>query len=501
MLLIFPPVAKPCEPPAGIALLAGILRGNGLPCTLVDANLEGLLYLLDSPPGPTDTWSRRACRGLVANLASLKDAQLYTNQARYQRAVADLGRVVDMIGRSHGLDMGLANYQDKDLSPLRSEDLLRAAATPETNIFHPYFAARLPELINTENPKMVGISLNYLSQAVAAFALIGFLKKKYPDLPVVLGGGLVTSWLSNPAFVDPFAGLVDHLVAGPGGAALLALFGVTANQDLHGPDYDGLPLDDYLAPGLILPYAASSGCYWNKCSFCPEKAEDNPYQQVPPQAVLADLAELTRRHQPRLLHLLDNAVSPALMRALAEEPPGLDWYGFARVAPLLADVDFCKRLRQSGCLMLKLGLESGDQGVLDKMDKGIDLDLVSRALAALREAGIATYVYLLFGTPCESIAEARKTLEFVRRHQEAITFLNLAVFNMPVCGPDATTLAVHSFYGGDLTLYTDFSHPLGWDRKEVRRFLDQEFKRDPAVAAILRRDPAIFTSNHAAFFC
>ncbi len=501
MLLIFPPVAKPGEPPAGIALLAGILRGNGLPCTMLDANMEGLLYLLDSPPAPSDTWSRRACRGLSDNLASLKDPKLYTNQDRYQRAVADVGKVVDMIGRNHGVDISLANYQEQDLSPLRSEDLLRAAQTPETNIFHPYYEARLPGLIAAEKPKMVGISLNYLSQAIPAFAMIGFLKKKYPDLPIVLGGGLVTSWLSNPRFDNPFLGLVDHLVSGPGGAALLSILGAVEKKEYHCPDYDGLPLDDYLAPGLILPYAASSGCYWNKCSFCPEKAEDNPYKQVPPQQVLADLAELITRHRPRLLHFLDNAISPALMRALADEPPGVDWYGFARVAPLLADVDFCKRLRQSGCLMLKLGLESGDQGVLDNMEKGIDLDLVSQVMDALNEAGIATYVYLLFGTPSESIDEARKTLEFVRHHQDAITFLNLAIFNMPVCGPDASTLAVHDFYDGDLPLYTDFSHPRGWNRKEIRRFLDQEFKRDPVVAQIIRRDPPVFTSNHAAFFC
>ena len=57
--------------------------------------------------------------------------------------------------------------------------------------------------------------------------------------------------------------------------------------------------------------------------------------------------------------------------------------------------------------MLKLGIESGDQKVLERMEKGIDLDVASRALKALREAGIATYVYLLFGTPGESRQEAR----------------------------------------------------------------------------------------------
>jgi radical SAM superfamily enzyme YgiQ (UPF0313 family) len=210
---------------------------------------------------------------------------------------------------------------------------------------------------------------------------------------------------------------------------------------------------------------------------------------------------LIARTKPALLHLLDNAVSPALLQGLAANPPGLDWYGFARVSPLLTDADFCRSLRRSGCLMLKLGLESGDQGVLDAMDKGISLAMVSAALTALKQAGIATYVYLLFGTPAETIAEARATLDFVAAHHEAITFVNLAVFNMPVCSPDAQNLQVSDFYEGDLSLYTDFTHPLGWQRQKVRHFLDREFKRHPAISAIVRRDPYLFTSNHAPFFC
>jgi len=96
--------------------------------------------------------------------------------------------------------------------------------------------------------------------------------------------------------------------------------------------------------------------------------------------------------------------------------------------------------------------------------------------------------------------EARRTLEFVVRPREAITFMNLALFNMPICGDEAAGYGIDPFYEGDLSLYTAFRHPHGWDRKQVRGFLDKEFKRDPAVAAILRNDPPLFTSNHAAFF-
>ena len=505
MLLIHPPVAKPCEPPAGIARLAGVLRGRDIACDLLDANLEGLLYLLAAPHKPTDTWSRRACRNLAANLAALRAPQLYTNQARYQRAVVDVNRVLEQAGRQYRLTLSFANYQDGGRSPLTSGDLLKAAERPADTVFYRYFAHRLPALLDEKQPAMIGLSLNYLSQALCTFAMIGFLQANYPGLPVVLGGGLVTSWLRNPAWRDPFAGLVDHLVAGPGEGPLLSLLGgprkSATNLQNQTPDYSDLPLADYLAPGFILPYAASSGCYWNKCSFCPEKAEENPYLGLKTDRVLDDIGLLVERTRPVLLHFLDNAISPALLRALADWPPGVPWYSFARVSPLLTDVDFCRTLHRSGCVMLKLGLESGDQGVLDAMHKGIDLGMVSRALAALHEAGIATYVYLLFGTPAESRAAAGRTLEFVARHSRAITFLNLAVFNMPVCSPEARTLAVRDFYEGDLSLYTDFTHPHEWDRKTVRRYLDQEFKRHPAVSKILRRDPPLFTSNHAPFFC
>jgi radical SAM superfamily enzyme YgiQ (UPF0313 family) len=122
--------------------------------------------------------------------------------------------------------------------------------------------------------------------------------------------------------------------------------------------------------------------------------------------------------------------------------------------------------------MLKLGLESGDQGVLDRMQKGIDLETASLVLKTLKKAGIAAYVYLLFGTPPETMSRARNTLEFVVRHKDEIGFLNLALFNMPVLGPETSEFETRSFYEGDLSLYTDFRHPDGWGRRQVRRFLD-----------------------------
>ena len=500
MLLLHPPLAKPGEPPAALAHLAAALRSGNHRCRVCDLNLEGMLHVLGTTPPATDTWSRRAGRNLAANIKALQGPELYRTPARYQRAVRDCNRVLEAAGRAHGLLLSLANYQDGALSPTVSDDLIRAARDFRHNIFYPCFSRRLTQLLEDETPPLIGLSLQYLGQALTTFAIIGFLRAQVPTIPIVLGGGLVTTWLRHPSWRNPFTGLVDHLIAGPGEGPLLALLGAERPCHKEIPDYAGLAGLPYLAPGFILPYAASSGCYWRKCSFCPETSEANPYLSLAPPAVMAELDILVSTCRPRLLHFVDNAVSPALLRALIDRPPSVPWYGFARVDDRLTDPGYCRQLRLAGCVMLKLGIESGSQPVLDGMNKGIDIRTVAAALAALAAAGIATYVYLLFGTPGESVEEARETLAFVTAHHRLITFLNLAIFNLPVGSREAAGLEITTRHQGDLTLYHDFHHPRGWGRREIRRFLDREFKGRPAIRAILQRDPPFFTSNHAAFF-
>jgi radical SAM superfamily enzyme YgiQ (UPF0313 family) len=280
----------------------------------------------------------------------------------------------------------------------------------------------------------------------------------------------------------------------------MEILGEKAGDPLPLPDYGQVAPLPYLSPGLVIPYSASSGCYWRRCAFCPEKAEGSRYHPVPAARAASQIKTLCKTHRPSLLHLTDNAVSPALLKALAADPPGAPWYGFVRITPHLADPDFCMALKRSGCAVLQIGLESGSQRVLDAFGKGIDLGVAKRALGALKQAGIATYVYLLFGTPWEGRADAALTLEITADHHEEISFLNLAVFNLPAHSPESDTLETHSFYEGDLSLYRNFSHPAGWQRRDVRQFIDKEFKRHPEVAAIIRRDPPVFTSSHAPFF-
>ncbi len=500
ILLVYPPVAKPSEPPAGLARLACALGAQGVDCRIFDANLAGICDLLGRPAIAGDTWSRRALARVDTHLQALREGALYTNVDRYKRAVLDTNRVLHLAGRAAGVDISLCNYSDPRLSPVRSGDLLRAAECFAENPFIDGLQKRLTTLLADREPEIVGISINFMNQALCGFALAGWIRKRLPGARIVMGGGLVTSWRHIPGFRSPFGGLVDELVGGPGEAPLAALCGADRQRQpgVSGFDYTPFELGRYLAPGPILSYSTARGCYWRRCAFCPEKSENSGYHPSAADTVLGDIAELKARFKPRLIHFLDNALSPRFLKHLALKPSEVPWYGFVRITAHLADPDFARALRASGCVMLKLGVESGDQAVLDALEKGTTLDTVSRALKTLKAAGIATYVYLLFGTPAESLQSARRTLAFTLAHAAAIDFLNLAVFNLPAHSPEAQALATLPFYEGDLSLYRQFAHPAGWNRDRVRRFLSGEFKKQAPIRAILRNDPPFFTSNHAA---
>jgi hypothetical protein len=501
VLLINPPISKPSEPPAGIAKLSGALSANNIKHHVLDASVEGIYYLLGHAPASPDTWTRRAAKSLSRNLSALRDPDLYRNFDRYKRAVADINRVLEKSVDEKEVRISVVDYQHRDLSPVKSSDLVYAAEHPEENPFYPYFASRLTGLIGREIICVAGFSLNYLSQALTTFAMIGFLKREYPSITIVAGGGLITSWMRNPRWKNLFGGLVDNCIAGPGEIPLIEILGKKASKRVHcRPAYDKFPTDQYLSPGLILPYSTSNGCYWNSCSFCPEKVEGSTYTQIRSDSVMDDLMHLKSRLKPTMIHFTDNALSPRVMNKIAQAPLNSSWYGFVRMTRHLTDPGFCKALRDSGCVMLKLGLESGNQGVLDYMNKGCDLELAASVLKALHSAGIATYVYLLFGTPSETVKEARDTLDFVVKHSKQIDFLNVAIFNLPVNSIEAKEVDVVDFYEGDLSLYSDFRHPLGWGRRQVRQFLEKEFRKHPAIKSIVRNHPPFFTSNHAPFF-
>lgn len=478
--------------------MAGALKQQGIDYSLLDLNLKCCHEILNQDITCQDTWSRRAYKNRENHLNALKKLSTYNNISKYKRAVNDLNRLMQ-INSPGQTDLSLSNYEEHELSPVQSRDLLHAWNTPEENFFFSFFSKLLKHLFLKDSPTHVGISINYLSQALPTFSIAGYIKKEWPKTKIIIGGGLITSWRRSSQWQDQFKECYDLLIAGPGEHQLLNYLGKESKNTTFLPDFEDLYQEAYLSPGFILPFTTSTGCPWNRCAFCPEKAEKSQYSQLAQDQLREQLSQLVTRYRPTLIHFLDNSLTTATMKNLINTPPGANWYGFTRVTSHLAEPAFCDGLKQSGCSMLKLGVESGSQRVLDHMQKGTDISTISRALKSLHKAGIATYVYLLFGTPGEDYEEAQKTLKFVADHGRYISFLNLAIFNMPMDSEESRLYPSTLFSGGDLSLYRDFTHPQGWDRQSIRKFLSKEFKQHPAIKPILANDPPFFTSNHAPF--
>jgi radical SAM superfamily enzyme YgiQ (UPF0313 family) len=255
----------------------------------------------------------------------------------------------------------------------------------------------------------------------------------------------------------------------------------------------------YFSPLKVLPFMAERGCYYQKCRFCPERAESNKFEAMKAEEVFNRLNLLINNVKPDLIHFIDNAISPKLLSKMSANI-NIPWYGFVRITKELEDEDFCKKLKSSGCVMLQLGIESGSDKVLADMEKGTTVNSISKVLTNLKKVGIGVYAYFLFGTVTENEEYANDTYLFLKKHIEYIDYLNIAIFNLPVMSPDSANLKTKDFYEGDLALYRDFNHPLGWNRRQVRNFISKKIKKDKEISAVINNTPSFFTSNHAPFF-
>jgi hypothetical protein len=504
LVLIHPPVSLPSEPPLGLATLAGRLRRAGVEVQVVDANVEALEQLLDrsaglDPRGPAES---RAQLHRQRALDQLRSAVGYENLDRHRAAVGDLRRLL-ALASAPAARVDLAAYDDPLRSPLKSADLVTAAREHEQSPFSGYFNA-LAKRVASTRPRAVGLSVSYLHQALPAMALAGTLRHQLgADVPILCGGALFSCWRGRLQ-EGALAPWVDGVVSGDGVAALLDRLGLerdcaTADRT---PDYSGFPWRTYLAPVPIVPATTSMGCHWARCRYCPEAATQTEHRaDTLGDDLLAALSRLCHEAGAGLLHLTDSAIPPGNLQALASGAAlPAPWYGFVRFSPELAEEHLCRRLRASGCDMLQLGLESGSRQVLSRLRKGVDLAQASACLEALHAAGIQTFIYVMFGTPGETEADARKTLSFLEAHAGLISCLNVSLLNMPLASPGEPGLETRAFPGaGDLSLYCDFATDprFSWDRRAARRFMERELARSEAVAPILRRTPLVFGANHA----
>src|SRR3989339_1247615 len=369
LILIQPPVVPPSEPPLGISLIAHALSQAGYKVVVIDANLEGILHLFHQIEEGNDhkklfnTTDRRAFQQRARAIRELRGTEGYACRDRYQSAVQTLNRNLQIA--CYQLELGisnrvpsssyqgeprwhvtLSNFEDAKHCPLSSRELHEAAACSGSNPFVLYYRS-LAQRIRQIGPRLIGISVNYLHQALPAMSLAGVLRERLPETPILMGGALPTLWQKKLG-KDAFRPWIDTLVSDNGMEVLCnrlaqPVRGLDFSSEKCGsetshlffPDYHQAPWEKYLVPYPIIPIHTSYGCYWGRCQYCPEALQDNVHEVISENKLSQIIEAIARPHSSGMIHFTDNALPPTILDFLCKHAALLPWFGFARISPEL----------------------------------------------------------------------------------------------------------------------------------------------------------------------
>ena len=355
--------------------------------------------------------------------------------------------------------------------PYMSSEILEALDDDQINIYRDVYRQLIAPVMQKEKPGMVGISIVQQKQLIPSFTFSKMIKEEFPDLHITVGGNIVTRIRDELKIQDKLFGYIDSAILYEGENAYLQLVdavenskplsglpnliyrdesGIHANKDvcsedlskLPSPDFDGLFLEKYFVPKLILPYLATRGCYWGRCTFCDHfQGYVEGFRTMQVDQIVEEIKFLKDKHNTRYFHFTDESYPPALFRKLSqrliEEKLDIVWTTHMRFEETLLDEQVWKDVQESGCRYLHFGYESGNQRVLKLMDKATKLDAIQTNLRMSSEAGIWNHIMGFFGFPGETREEAEDSKRFVHDNRAHIHSLGFMTFVLGKYSPVA----------------------------------------------------------------
>lgn len=316
-----------------------------------------------------------------------------------------------------------------------------------------------PDYVNTvvrevEGALCLGISLVTGPMIKGTLAVSRAVKKKYPSLPIILGGwhpSILPQQTLECAYVDAvvlrqgeltFLEIVKRLEARE---SLEGVPGTLTKQ--HGiitvnaprpytpvallpsrmPGYDLIDYEQYhRATGLRwVMYTTSHGCPYN-CSYCSNAAVyGRNLDELPVEQVVDEVGYLARTYGINLVGIIDDIFFAFRPRALAIAEGFLraglkfEWYiqdradSWERMTP-----EHARLFRRAGLVRIHFGAESGSDDVLKAIDKRSDTEATLAAVDRCKHAGIRASFGFIFGLPPEQEHDLLQTVDLIRRIYE-----------------------------------------------------------------------------------
>jgi len=485
--LIYPPMADPTAPYLSVPTLTASLRKNKVEVLPVDANIEACEFLLTphylAPLAEriekqrsflerkktlnhreqlayVSFWKARGDLRIVPDsiedaLSVLRDpsGNRFFDIKHYDTAVRIVEGAFRMISAAYTpLTIKFSTFRTP-FSLLTMQEVA-TEAEPENNPFHQYYSEKLVPLLSAEKIKLVGLSVAFPSQIQPAYSLAFLLRLKLPNAHITVGGPAITQMLARlPEEKQRYVlGPFHSAVLFEGEQALLELIGMlqqgasfpkvlhgnsqTDMKDLPAPDFDGLPLEKYLSPALVLPYDPTRGCYWSKCAFCHYGLTEKgtaPYRERPVEQIVEQVRFLSSRYHCRIFYFSQDTMAPKtafkIARALQASKVSCRWGMDVRPEPAFTQ-KICQTMASAGALSVAIGLESASPRLLQLINKGISVDDLKNVITHFSDAGMAVEVMCFTDFPTETFPETLATLSFLQKWRQRISLFMCGTFHL-----------------------------------------------------------------------
>ncbi len=211
-----------------------------------------------------------------------------------------------------------------------------------------------------------------------------------------------------------------------GGVALTAQRPPLENMDelpFVAPVYQrDLTPENYFIGYLKHPYVSlytGRGCR-SKCTFClwPQTVGGHRYRVRSAQNVLDEVAWI-QKNMPQVREIMfddDTFTDTSNLPRVEAIARGLGRLGVTWSCNAKANVPYAtlKVMRDNGLRLLLVGYESGDDGILHNIKKGLRTDIARRFTRDCRELGVTVHGTFILGLPGETSDTIRKTIEFAK---------------------------------------------------------------------------------------
>jgi anaerobic magnesium-protoporphyrin IX monomethyl ester cyclase len=300
--------------------------------------------------------------------------------------------------------------------------------------------------ILSHRPDLVGFSAT-TSGFLDGNHLAGMIRQERPGVVTVFGGVHVSAL--GGSLLESYPD-IDYLCMGEGEATLAELADgrqpasieglvwrdgdriVTNTPRPHIADLDTLPLPAYeklagFPGGYNLPLfsfvktpgatmVTSRGCPY-QCSYCDRSVFKRGFRYNSAGYIYAHMKHLRGRFGVRHVNIYDDLFTmnrariEKLCGLLAEQPLGMNFNCAVRVGH--ADDGLLSLLKDAGCLMVSLGIESADPEMLTRHKAGVSLDEVRDTVVRIKKSGLRAKGLFMMGLPGETEESIRATSNFV----------------------------------------------------------------------------------------